>query len=440
MKTKNIILTFVIALLTTTYSLAQPYDYDKDNCEKYRSLYFQYLKQNMYRDAMNFWSMAYDYCGKTDSLDAKFFMNGRIGYYKLYSSTEDATTKSQLRDTLYWIYEQLIITDPTNMDWQAKYATMLVNEDDTRFDKIDSLYQTSLHSMRGESSAADITKYFKHLITNRFNKAPADKKEDVRAFIIEEYMKLSEYCAEGASKNRAGGKEDDAKRYDDAQEFMDKYFLMIVNDCTVLVDVVEKKLGSLPQAKDAKQAKVNAYLGLLDKKKCQSTPTYAKLLDTLIAVEPNANAYFKTGIYYMENDQAEKAVQYFEKAVELEGDGANKNDYLYYLATAQYSAKKYRAAYSTAKMVEGDKKGKAMKICGDAIAAMANSCGDTTFERKANYWLANDYYRKAAALGEDVSTSKYLDNAPSETEIFENSQQKGASITLSCWGESTVIR
>jgi hypothetical protein len=58
------------------------------------------------------------------------------------------------------------------------------------------------------------------------------------------------------------------------------------------------------------------------------------------------------------------------------------------------------------KLVEGANKGKALKICGDAIAATANSCGETTFERKANYWLANDYYRKAAASGADVSTSK----------------------------------
>jgi len=42
----------------------------------------------------------------------------------------------------------------------------------------------------------------------------------------------------------------------------------------------------------------------------------------------------------------------------------------------------------------------------DAIAATANGCGETTFERKANFWLANDYYRRAAAAGADVSTGK----------------------------------
>ena len=142
----------------------------------------------------------------------------------------------------------------------------------------------------------------------------------------------------------------------------------------------------------------------------------------------------------MSNDQAEKAVDYFQKAVDMEGTGANKDEYLYNLALSQYSAKKYRAAFNTAKLVEGENKGKAMKICGDAIAVTVNGCGETTFERKANYWLANDYYRKAAALGVDVSTSRFLDNAPTDEDIFTEGKSKGSPFTLSCWGESTIIR
>ena len=46
-----------------SYSQDEVRTYDQDNCAKYRSLYFQYLKSGAYRDAMNFWGMAYDYCG-----------------------------------------------------------------------------------------------------------------------------------------------------------------------------------------------------------------------------------------------------------------------------------------------------------------------------------------------------------------------------------------
>ena len=100
----------------------------------------------------------------------------------------------------------------------------------------------------------------------------------------------------------------------------------------------------------------------------------------------------------------------------------------------------YKSAVNVAKSVNGEYAGKALKLIGDAIAKTANSCGDTSFERKANFWLANDYYKKAAAAGESVSTSQYLSNAPTGEEIFDQGLSKGNSFTLTCWGESTTIR
>jgi hypothetical protein len=57
----------------------------------------------------------------------------------------------------------LIVLDPANPDWKAKYATMLVTEEDTRYGKIDSLYQQSLHLQKTEAFYYDIRQYFKHL-------------------------------------------------------------------------------------------------------------------------------------------------------------------------------------------------------------------------------------------------------------------------------------
>lgn len=436
MKIKQILLALGIMLMSGISAQAQ--ETDSANCEKYKSLYFQYLKQGMYRDAMTFWSMAYNYCGP-ENVETKTLINGRIGYLKLMDAEQDNAKKAELRDTVYWIYERIIAKD-SDPEWKAKYGSMLVSEDDTRYGKIDTLFWESLHVMKGESSPSHIKQYFKHLLTNRFNKATEENKEEVRNFIIEEYMVLSDYCAEGAAAQRAKGDEEEAKKYDGAQDFLDKYFIQIVNDTKMLTDVIDKKMNSLPQSKDEKAKKVNAYLQLLDKKKAQTTETYGRLMDTLLTLEPTAEAYYKTGYYYQENGNDSKALDYFQKAVEMEGDGANKDKYLYALANSQYSNKKYSAAYKTANTVGGDYRGKAMIIAGNSIAATANSCGETTFARKANYWLANDYYKKAAALGENVSSSKFLDNAPSSEECFNEGVTMGSSVSLSCWGESTIAR
>jgi hypothetical protein len=415
---------------------------DSANCAKYKSLYYEYLRQSMYRDAMNFWQMAYNYCGGFEGAEPKFFSNARVGYLKLMEAEKDTVKRTVLRDSVYWIYESVIKKDVANSaDWSGKYAVMLSNENDKRWDKIDSLYNYSIYTLQCDVPAAYIRGYFRHLIINRYNTAPADKKDAMRDLVISEYMKLSEILACGAKNKRAAGAEDEAKKYDAEQEFIDKYFLQIVKDCETLTMVVEKNLASLPQDKDQKSNKVKAYISLLDKKKCESTPTYGKLLDTLLAIEPSADAYSITGDFYLKQDNDSKAIEYYEKAAEFEGTGANKDKYNFKLASAQYKAGRYSAAFRTAKLVEGEYKGKALMICGNAIAATANSCGESTFDRKANFWLANDYYRKAAALGEeDASTSKFLSSAPTEAEIFEANKTQGAQHYCTCWGESTTIR
>lgn len=440
MKIKQLIFALTLALIANVNLNAQESNqYDKDNCEKYRSLYYQYLKQSMWRDAMTFWQMAYNYCGGQDSLDSKFYVNARVGYLKLLDAETNAARKIELRDSVYWVYENLIRLD-SDPEWKAKYAVMLVSDDDKRFGKIDTLFWNSIHVLKLNSEASYIRAYFKHLILNTYNGAPADKKEDARSFIIDEYMLLSDYCANAIKKHTEANDADEVKRYESAQDFMEKYFLQIVKDCETLTGVVDTKMKKLPQDKAIKTEKVKKYLNLLDGKKCQSSATYAALLDTLILLDPTAEAYYLTGKYFSDNGDDSKALKYYEKAVELEGAGANKDKYTYAVADGQYKAKRYKEAFRTAKTVGGAYQGKAMIICGNAVATTANGCGESTFERKANNWLANDYYRKAAALGESVSSSQFLSGAPTQEEGFTQGVSEGSSVSLSCWGESTTAR
>ncbi len=444
MNIKGIITTLLLGLMATTYSFSQEEvrSYDEENCAKYRSLYFQYLKQGAYRDAMNFWGMAYDYCGGVDSLDAKFFSNARVAYGKMIKEEKgkkeaaDPVLVQNYQDTLYWIYEtrMLIEDDPK---WTADYASMLVTDKDPRFGKIDTLWANSIHRLKDKASYRHIKQYFRHLIINNYNNAPVEEKDGIRTFIIEEYMILSDYCATAIEN----GDEKSDERYANAQAFLDKYFGKIVNDCTVLSGVLDAKLDDLPENKEDKIATVKKYLGLMEQKKCTTDSTYAKYVDVLVELEPSADAFYFQGSVAMTNEDYKKAVASFEKALEMEADGENADKYRYNLANAQYANHQYKAAFRTAKGVTSEEyKGKALVICGNSIAATANGCGSTTFERKANYWLANDYYQKAKAAGAEVSGGKYLSSAPTVQDCFDEGVTSGSSFTLSCWGESTTVR
>jgi tetratricopeptide (TPR) repeat protein len=441
MNLKLLFLTLTLATITNFSAFGQESTYNEGDCAKYRSLYYQYLKQDMIRDACTFWGMAATNCG--DSLDGKFYKNGRVAFLKLLKTVDDAdeARKKEINDSIMWIYEQRMGIEKDS-DWELDYAVMLVSKKSEDFEKLDKLFE-NIHILKHESSGTQIRMYFRHLIINRFNKSEGEQKEAYRVRIIEEYIVLSDYCkaalksAEGIADDKKKAKK--IKSYNSAQQFLDKYFLKIAKDCAVLTPVLEKKFTSIPEG-EAGMAELNKFIGLMEKQKCTDTETYEKFVIEANARNPTAAGFFGLGNIYKNKSQKSKAVEAFTKALEMEGEGENKMTYTLELAKAQYKAGQYKSAYRTAKSIDGDLKGKALVICGNSIAALSNSCGESTFDRNANYWLANDYYRKAASAGEGVSSSKFLDRAPDANAVFDAGHSMGGSFTLSCWGESTIIR
>jgi tetratricopeptide (TPR) repeat protein len=418
---------------------AQETAYNADECAKFRSLYYEYLKQQMYKDATYFWSQAYANCGGTDSLDGKFFNNGRVAYMQRLKDLDekvDTVEIKNINDTIVWIYEQklLIEKDP---DWALDYAVMLVSSDNNDFNKIDGLF-TNIHVLKDKASGTHIRSYFRHLILNKFNAASGDQKEVERTNVIEEYIVLSDYCSEALRQAQAmtdeKAKDRQIRSYEGAQDFMDKYFLKIAQDCSVLTPVLDTKFKTIP-AGEPGIADLNKFISLMEKQGCTDTETYSTYVKESVKRNPTAAGYAGLGTIQSKKGLKDEAVASFEKAVELEGEGANKNKYTLSLAKAHYINRNYKSAFSIAKKVEGDDRKEALELCGDCIAATANGCGNSTFERKANYWLANDYYQKAGG-----SSSKYLSNAPTSAEMFDEGISAGASVMCSCWGESTTAR
>ncbi|MEZ4923570.1 MAG: hypothetical protein R2780_10405 [Crocinitomicaceae bacterium] len=357
MKLKALFFTLALAITANLTVNAQDKPYNDEDCKKYRSLYYQYLKQKMYADACHFWSLAVANCG--DSLDGKFFNNGRVAYMQLEKTVDEANTAriKEINDTIAWIYEQkmLIEKDP---DWELDYAVLLVSNESEDYAKIDKLFE-NIHIQKENSSYTHIRTYFRHLILNKFNKASQEQKEEIRATIIDEYIVLSEYNAAAIKKLTEAGDDRSlklVKGYESAQDFLDKYFLKIAQDCEVLLPVLDKKFEGLPTDKEARLKQINKFIALMERQKCTDSDTYAKFVEESVAVNPSAGGY--AGLEMQLNKgQESKAVESFEKAVEMEGDGANKNTYLLALANAQYKANQYRSAFTMPK-VGGDLQGK----------------------------------------------------------------------------------
>jgi tetratricopeptide (TPR) repeat protein len=429
MKMKNLIV-LVLLSVTTTFSFSQ----EQSECDKMRGFTSLYAQQKMYRDAANFFIKSYNICG-IEGLQKVDWNNAKIIYKQLIKAEKVDKREQELSDTLIWIYKNgdTYENDPK---WKSEYATYLVKIKSNDMALIDELYANSIHSLKENNKTYDLQMYYKHLVT-KFSDAEGEEQEKARTIALDEYITLSDYLSK-AKANEDNDKK--KKRYQDAQEYLDNYFAQLAKDCEILVDVLSKKITDLPKDKAAKIEATKKYLDLLDKRSCTDTDLYGQFADTLLTLEPTAEAYYSQGNFYINKNDYNKAKEYIEKAIELEGEGENIGKYQYGLAYVYYKMGSYKSAVNVAKSVNGEYAGKALKLIGDAIAKTANSCGDTSFERKANFWLANDYYKKAAAAGESVSTSQYLSNAPTGEEIFDQGLSKGNSFTLTCWGESTTIR
>jgi hypothetical protein len=429
MKMKNLILILTIA--ATSFGFSQE-DNRSEECVKYLSLSQMYGQQKMNQDALNFFAKAYEACG-IENLEKADWNNTKIFCKKLIRLEKDPIAKSNLTDTLLWVYEigNSYENDPK---WKADYATELVKLKSDRTTKIDSLYAESIHVLKSKNSTNHIKYYYTHLV-RKFNDAEDKDKEIERDFAIEEYLTLSDYCDGAIKKYNTAGNEDRAEYYVKTKVFLDQYFSNLAQDCDILAKVLGEKITSLPAIKEDKITKVKGFIALLDKRDCTGSDLYGQFADTLIILEPTAEAYYAQGNFFLKRDDAKRAKEYFVKAIEMEGEGENVDKYSYSLATAHYTTGSYNAAFKTAKNIQGEYRGKAMSICANSIAATVNSCGDTSFERKANFWLANDYMKKSSS-----GSTKYLSNAPTQEEVFDEGLSMGSSITLKCWGESTTIR
>ncbi len=425
------ILSLLITISTQSFGQDQ-FETRPDDCLKQISLMEEYGAQGMWRDAADFFIKAHNICGE-ESLDQKNWSNARTIYSKLIGVTTDNSAKKGMIDTLLWTYETELKHFKTP-EIQVEYASELMRIQSKNYDKIGLLYRESIPALNDQLSIHHYIYYFKYLI-GKFNDTPQNKKEEFRNYAIDEYIKLSDYINVAVKNNpeRKGA-------YENVQNYLDKYLPLLVKDCDKLTNVLGGKLNNLPSDKDAKLAKIQTYLNLLDMRGCGQTDLYGQLADSSIAIKPTAVAYYSQGNFFEKKEDLTKAIEHYKKAVEMEGeDGKNINRYLFALASAQLSGKKYKAAFSTAKKVQGELKGTAMLICAGAIGATVNSCGEATFDRKANFWLADDYMRKAATLGEEYSP-RYLNLAPDIELTHGEGVQKGDLIELECWGEKTVIR
>ncbi|MFD0964343.1 tetratricopeptide repeat protein [Pseudofulvibacter geojedonensis] len=183
-------------------------------------------------------------------------------------------------------------------------------------------------------------------------------------------------------------------------------------------------------------------------KDCSDAPIFAKLVASFHELEPSAKSALYLGILNQKKGKTADADKYYNEAADLSTDNYDKAKIYYSRLAVMYSkkgAKGKARAYANKALAKSPSMGRAYTLIAKMYASSANSCGSTTFEKRAVYWLAANTADKAGRVDASLKSyasklaANYRAKAPSKQDIFTNSKYKpGDKVTFGCWIGSSV--
>ena len=156
---------------------------------------------------------------------------------------------------------------------------------------------------------------------------------------------------------------------------------------------------------------------------------------------------------YLKNQDIDKALEYYDQALELEEDNSRKADYLYQMAFIIFSKKNdYVKARSLAKQAIGYKPnwGAPYILIGQmyAVSAQKQEIGSKDIENQAGFWAAVDKFEQAKRVDPEAATEAnqqiniYSNYFPGKEEIFfEEGFELDKPYKVGGWiNETTICR
>ncbi len=281
-----------------------------------------------------------------------------------------------------------------------------------------------------------------------------DKYDDIAEKIEDEVRNYSEKLNPLIEKEGAGtaltGKEPKYKRfyesyltaYDKIAQGIDKKLGDRAN-CENLVPLYRKNFD----ANKTNAVWLQRAAAKMNEKDCTSDPLFFELVNAYHKLSPSANSAFYLGILKDKDGNTNEAISFYEQAITLETDNYKKAKLYGRIAKKLQSRGSYGKArnYYRNAIQLNPSNGRPYLAIASMYADSANNCGDTTFNKRAVYWLAADEARKASRVDPTLSglaqkyINSYMDRAPSKSDVF-SAGNAGQTIRIGCWiGASITV-
>ena len=185
----------------------------------------------------------------------------------------------------------------------------------------------------------------------------------------------------------------------------------------------------------------------LNQKECTDNAIYGTMVEAYVNAAPSSDAFvFYAGIL-MDKGESNKAIEYFNKAIELESDNYKKAKYYYRVALIMKKRGSLSEArqYARSALKERPSMGSAYLLISNLYASSANNCGTDEISKRMVYVAAADKARQAKAVDPGITSmankyiESYMASAPSKKLVFTEGLTSGTPHKIGCWINETAM-
>ncbi|XOV66964.1 MAG: hypothetical protein ACFHU9_15155 [Fluviicola sp.] len=404
-------LLIVASLLIGSTAFAQEGEEDRE-CTRLRVVANNAMGVENWKEAVEYFIKAEAYCKPEEF--------GKDNYDRLLACVQNMINTQEEKSDGYYAYLDTLMFvwdraeenghyDPIDDISRGYHYTILKNPN---YEKADFYMSRGIKTQGTElADEVYILLYYYNVYSLWYIEMDAEKKEALKQRFIKEYFELTKLIKE-------------ANFAVSTQETLTQYLAQVITSCEDLLPAVPKYMESLPEEPEDKKTALMNFAQLLIDQDCKDSDEFAMMVETLYEIDPED---LEIQLLYLETLTCSEKIPVYKDIKEKTFDAEKKNEIQYNIAACYMQIGSYNNAYAAAKSVTGSLKSKALIIQAGCVSATANSCGDSTFERKCNYLYAAQLMEQAGADG-----SKYKALGPDNEDCFNNNSPK--SVTLSCWG------
>jgi len=395
-------------------------------CVENRSIYVQYFKSKNYSDALKSWRWAWKNCPEAN--ENTFRHGPKIIKDRMKVDPEN---KSAYIDTLMMIYDQRIQYFGKKGYVLGLKGYELIEADKDRSEEGLGYLKQSLDLEGNNASVQAVYGYMKAMV--RLENSGSKTKVDV----LEAYAIVSKIMDFNiANKSKA------TKNFVKYSEKIENLFTPYAN-CEDLITMLSIKFN--PATEDVSFLK--RATKLLADKDCSTHQLFFDASSRLYELEPSASSADKMAKMSIAKGKSTAAIEFANKAIEMEENANQKAIYYLTLAIAYRNSGSYASARNAVYSALDIRSGwaEAYMNLGNIYIAGAKTCGDD-FEKSTVYWVAVDAFKKALSdedtkirASKNINTySKYF---PAKEICFFNGVEAGKPHTVECWiNKTTIVR